>query len=604
MSKSSSSLFSTVKIMLKGHVVVYVLSYVAQFFMVLSEVFSSFLSSVLVDSYMHQLHKAAFVERWIADLIAMGRGDTFLYEHREVIGFWVLGSALVLVLMSWIRHALRARAASLINKNMQNHLYRKLLSLPFSEYKTTKPGDLIQTCTNDIDVMRKFLIMQTSQILYALWMSIFCSLILLQISWKLALSSLALMVPLFVFSFLFMKKLRKAYRAADDAEAEIVDRINDNLSGVRVIKAFCGEQKEIDRFEDSLQAYKKVSKSDRWLESAFYSSSDIFIFSSRVIAVVTAVYLVFTGEISGGSLAISFLFVNMMVWPLRGAAETMSAFGQTLASSDRIQLLLDKETEDVVEGDNTPLKGAIRFDHVSFAYPDEPDVPVIDDVSFSIAPGQSVAIMGKTGSGKSTLFALLTRLYETTSGTIYVDEVDVKKKSKETLRKCIASVLQDPFLFSRSIEDNIRIAVPSAERQDIRRVAQIADVDRAIERFDKGYETPVGEKGVTLSGGQKQRLAIARALLPKTPILVFDDSLSAVDAQTDLSIRKRLATEAKGVTQILITHRIATAKDADLIIVMDQGKIAQMGTHEELLAQGGLYGEIAAIQSSRKEVEE
>ncbi|MDY2913542.1 MAG: ABC transporter ATP-binding protein [Candidatus Enteromonas sp.] len=502
MSKRSSSLSTAVKIMLKGHVGIYVASYVAQLFMVLSEVFSSFLSSVLVDSYMHQLHKAALVERWVADLIAMGRGDTFLYEHREVIGFWVLGSALVLVLMSWIRFALRARASSLINKNMQNHLYEKLLSLPFSEYKTAKPGDLIQTCTNDIDVIRKFLIMQASQILYSIWMSIFCSFILLQISWKLALASLALMPPLFLFSFFFMKKLRSAYRAADDAEAEIVDRINDNLSGVRVIKAFGGEQKEIDRFEHALQAYKKVSKYDRWLESVFYSTSDIFIFTSRVVAVCFAVYLVFTGEISGGSLAISFLFVNMMVWPLRNAAQTMSAFGQTLASSDRIQLLLNKETENVEDGDDAPLQGGIVFDHVSFSYPDDPSVPVIQDVSFSIAPGQTVAIMGKTGSGKSTLFALLTRLYETTSGTISVDGIPVKEKSKARLRKDIASVLQDPFLFSRSIEDNIRIAVPEASHESIAHVANIAHVDGAIERFDHGYDTPVGEKASPYRGAK------------------------------------------------------------------------------------------------------
>lgn len=595
------NVISTTKIMLRGHLAVFLWSYVFQFLMCVSTVFSAFLSSVLVDAYTRELHKAALFEAWIAEWISGGRGYEYLYDHLDLIAYWILMSTVVAVIVGFVRHALRARASSLINREMQDHMYKHLLNLPFSYYKQAKPGDLIQTCTTDVDTMRKFLIMQSSMVLYALWMSVFCTIVLFQISWKLALISLALMPPLFVFSFFFIKKVRAAYRAADDAEAQIVDRINDNLSGVRVIKAFSAERKEIALFEKDLMAYRKVSKYDRLLESFFFSSSDIFIFASRTIAVVAAVWLAFEGEISSGSVAISFVFVNMMVWPLRSAAQTLSAFGQTMAASDRIQLLLDAPQEDTHSGSKAPLRGQISFSHVSFSYPDEPELEIIKDVSFSIEPGQTLAIMGKTGSGKSTLYALLTRLYEIDEGVIAFDGVDAKEIAKDVLRRDIASVLQDPFLFSRSIEDNIRVTDPSATRDSVERVARIADIDQAIQRFERGYDTPVGEKGVTLSGGQKQRLAIARALLPGAPILVFDDSLSAVDAQTDLAIRKRLETDAKGATKILITHRINTAKDADLILMMDGGQIVERGTHRELLALNGPYAEIARIQGAGKE---
>ena len=596
-----SHVWKTVKRMLRGHVGLYVLSYVFQFLMCLCSVFSTFLTSVLVDAYMGQLSKAAFLEQWVAQIVAGSEDIEILYGNTNRIGFWVLGSAIVLVVVSMIRMILRARVSSLINRHMQDEMYDHLLGLPFSYYKQAKPGDLIQTCTQDVDTIRKFLIMQTSQILYSLWMLVFCLVVLFQIHFILALSTLVLMVPLFIFSFFFIKKVRKAYRAADDAEAQIVDRLNDNLSGVRVIKAFSAEQKEIALFEKDLLAYQKVSRYDRFLESFFFSFSDIFIFFSRAIAVIAAIALCFEGSISGGSVAISFTFVNMMVWPLRDAAQTLSAFGQVMAASDRIQLLLSAPLENIEEGDETPLKGDIVFDHVSFHYPDEPDNDVVRDVSFHVPAGSTCAIMGKTGSGKSTLYALLTRLYETTGGAILFDGMDAKAKSKRVLRQDVASVLQDPFLFSRSIEDNIRIAVPEATHASVEQAARTAEIDDAILHFDQGYDTPVGEKGVTLSGGQRQRVAIARALLPNAPIIVFDDSLSAVDAQTDLAIRKKLETEAKGATKIIITHRINTAKDANQILVMDDGRVIESGTHEELLARNGLYAEVARIQCDRKE---
>ncbi len=589
----------TLKMMLKGNRPIYFLSYLFQFFMVFCMVFTSFLTSVLVDAFggVAALEKASSLEKAVASLIANGQGFEYLVNNKMTIGYWVMGAAFVTAFISFVRMWLRAKASSAINKTTQNALFDHLEALPYPYFKAAKSGDLIQTCTRDVDVCRQFLIRNTSEVLYALWMTVFCVVVLFQTSWSLALVSLFLLPFLFVYAFYFIKKVRRAYRAADDAEAGIIDRLNDNLSGVRVIKAFNAEKREIGEFEKNLGAYEKVSRYDRFLESFFYSSSDILIFLSRSLSLVYAIYLCFKGEISAGSVAISYTFVNMMVWPMRGAAQTISAMGQTLASSDRIQALLNAPHEDLDDGYDGPIEGDIEFKDVGFAYPDDPDMEVLHNVSFHLSKGKTYAIMGKTGSGKSTIYALLSRLYEPTSGEIYLDGRPLKSFSKRNLRKNIASVLQDPFLFSRSVADNIAISHPKSENALIRQVAKIADVDEAINEFDKGYDTPVGEKGVTLSGGQKQRVAIARALLVNAPILFLDDSLSAVDAETDLTIRSRLAEDKRGSSKIIVTHRISTAKDSDYIYFFSEGRLVEEGTHEELLSKRGLYYEINSIQS-------
>ena len=591
--------FKTLKTMLKGNGFVYFMSYFFQFLMVVCQVFSTFMSSVLVDAFggVEALEKSSSLEKLVANMVSGGRGFRYLCDNKMLVGYWVLGAAVITAIISFIRMWLRAKASSSINRTTQDALFDHLEALPYSYFKSAKSGDLIQTCTRDVDVCRKFLIANTSSVLYALWMTIFCVAVLFQTSWSLALVSLALIPFLFIYAFFFIKKVRKAYRAADDAEAYIIDRLNDNLSGVRVIKAFCAETREINEFEKNLKAYEKVSRYDRFLESFFYSSSDIFIFLSRSLSLVFAIYLCFKGEISAGSVTISYSFVNMMVWPMRGAAQTISAMGQTLASSDRIQMLLSAPHEDLNSGLDIPIKGEIEFRNVSFAYPDDPEIEVLHNVSFKIKKGQTFAIMGKTGSGKSTIYALLSRLYEPTSGEIYMDGRPLKEYSKKNLRQNIASVLQDPFLFSRSIADNIAISSPKTEEKQIRNVAKIADVDKAIDEFSEGYATPVGEKGVTLSGGQKQRVAIARALLLNAPILVLDDSLSAVDAETDLTIRSRLAERNDGSTKIIITHRISTAKDSDCILFFSDGNLVESGTHQELLNKQGMYWKINSIQS-------
>ena len=595
------NLGKTFKEMIQGTKALYVASFVFQFLMVLFSVFTQFLSKVLVDALNETLGPGNIVdplEGFVVQILTLGKGYQYLYDNKWILPTAVAVSGLITAFVSFWRFNLRTKAGARIAKRGRMKLYAHLERLPYREYRTQKSGDLIQTCTRDVDLTRKFMMMDLSQMTYTLFTVILCFSILFSISWKLTLVSLAAFPVMFIYSFFLIKEVRRRFRATDDSEAVMVDKISQNLNGVRVIKAYNGEKKEIAAFEETLKDYGKKFAREKRLSAFFFGSSDIFIFASRTVAIIYAIYLVFAHEITAGTVVISYTFVNMMVWPLRNTATTLSNLGQTLAATDRIQKLLSIELEDTETGSRPVISGNMEFDHVSFAFPDDPNTPILDDVSFSVKKGQTVAIMGKTGSGKSTLIQVLTRLYPLTGGKIVLDDVDVKDIALSHLRRNIVPVLQDPFLFSKTISQNIKIAKPEATEEDIRRAARIAAVDGAIEGFKEGYDTAVGEKGVTLSGGQKQRVAIARTVISGAPILVFDDSLSAVDTATDLAIRSELKELQGSSTVLLITHRVMSAKDADLIIVLDHGKIAEMGTNDELIHNNGLYKRIADIQSS------
>jgi ATP-binding cassette subfamily B protein len=302
------------------------------------------------------------------------------------------------------------------------------------------------------------------------------------------------------------------------------------------------------------------------------------------------------GEITLGAIIVFIQYEYRLLWPIRQLGRILSDLGKAIVSSDRIQEILDGEIEADKENETTPeIQGEIVFDDVSFAYPDNLDRKVLDHVSFTVKKGQTVAVIGRTGSGKSSLIHLLGRLYDVDDGRILIDGVDINDIQKKWLRKHIGIVLQEPFLFSKTIKDNINFSSQQSESA-IYEAAKIASVHDVIKEFDKGYDTLVGEKGVTLSGGQKQRLAIARILVNDYPILAFDDSLSAVDTETDIAIRKALSERKKDITTFIISHRVASVYDADNILVIEDGKIIERGNHAELMALGGYYKRIWDIQ--------
>jgi ATP-binding cassette subfamily B protein len=603
--EKKSHLIRTCAQITEGYHTLFWISLLAQVFMVIAQVFISFLIKLTIDvvettptnPVLSQNTATSVVEQWVVAIITGGQGNDFLLANEQVIlPVAIAVAAVIVALTSLIRMGLRAYMGACINGSMQLYLFNHLERLPYSYFKKHKSGDLIQTCTRDLDVIRKFMIADLSDVNYAIWVVLFCFSILMSISWKLTVVSVCLFPIMFIYSFFLIKEVRTRYRATDDSEGHITDKINENLAAVRIVKAFNNERYEIDSFEKDLDDYRIKFIHWRKLSAFFFSSSDVFVFASKALALCFGIYLCYTGEISSGTLVLSFTFVNMMVWPLRQVATILSNLGQYMASSDRVDEIIDEPIEDVTSGLTPVIKGDIVFDHVGFKY-DDADSELIKDVSFEIKPGQTIAIMGKTGSGKSTLSLLLTRLYDYTSGHIYIDGVELKDIQKSYLRRNIVPVLQDPFLFSKSIQENIKMARKNATADEVRRAAHVAAVDKTIEALKEGYDTPVGERGMSLSGGQKQRVAIARTIISNAPVIIFDDSLSAVDTETDLEIRQNLKTLESNTTSIIVTHRVSTAKDADLIIVLEEGKVSELGKHEELINKPGLYKRINDIQS-------
>ena len=419
----------------------------------------------------------------------------------------------------------------------------------------------------------------------------------------------AVFVPIIMFySYFFSSKISKRFMEADIAEGALSSTVQENLTGVRVVRAFGRERFEIDRFDE-----KNVAFSNLWIRlghmmTAYWSTGDLIMAIQVLTVICVGTVSAVHGEITLGEFLAFVSYNATLSWPVRGLGKILAEMSKTGVSIDRVAYILDAEPEqDAPDALTPPMDGDIVFDHVTFGY--ENQKPVLDDVSFTIPAGSTFAVLGGTGSGKTTLMHLLNRLYDLdeNGGHITIGGVDINQISRSHLRKNIGIVLQEPFLFSRTIRENIGIACKDSSKDKmmdyVRAAAHSACVDEAIEGFTNGYETVVGERGVTLSGGQKQRVAIARMLTQNSPVMIFDDSLSAVDAETDAKIRHELKEKMGSATIILISHRITTLMQADRILVLDNGRVAEIGTHEELIAKPGIYQEIYQIQMNNADRE-
>lgn len=490
-----------------------------------------------------------------------------------------------------------AMASEGIAQNIRNRLYDHLQHVPFDYHVKAKTGDLVQRCTSDVDTIRRFLAVQLVEIGRAIFMVGFALSFMLPMSLKMTLVAMALVPLIFSFAVIFFMKVKEAFQASDEAEGRLSTVLQENLTGVRVVRAFGRQKFEIDKFEETNAEYRDLTYRLLHLLAAYWSSSDFISLIQISSVLVIGTYWTVQGSITLGTLLAFSSYVGMLLWPIRQMGRVLTDMGKTIVSMGRIREILESPAEDFLE--HTPqiaVRGSIEFDDVSFGY--EPGHPILHNISFEVQAGQTVAILGPTGSGKSTLMHLLPRLYDYTSGSIRIDGKELRDYDRKAIRSQIGIVLQEPFLFSRSIKDNIGIAQSKIVDDEVYRAAQIASVHDVIQQFDKGYETAVGERGVTLSGGQKQRVAIARTVMSDCPILIFDDSLSAVDTETDAAIRRALNKRSKDTTTFIISHRITTLAEADLILVMDEGRIVQQGTHAELMSIPGLYGRIWALQNS------
>lgn len=574
-------------------------AFIATIMMVIIGFLTPLLLSEIVDSILGS-EPFTMPDFLMNPINALG-GRDFLRQN-----LWIPALALILMnivngVFTFIKGRSSAIASENIARKLRNDLYRHLQHLPFAYHVKAQAGELIQRCTSDVDTIRRFLAVQVMEVVNTVLMVVIAMSILLPRSVPITLYSLILVPPLFCFATWFFKMVHKSFEVADEADGVLNAVLQENLSGVRVVRAFGQQEREVEKFDRVNNDLRKKNLRLNELLAIYWGGGDAISMTQTLLTLVVCIIYACNGWITVGTLIVFTSTLGMLLFPIRQLGRTLSDAGKAMVSMKRVQAILHEEAEpDEPNALKPDLHGDIVFDHVSFAYPDD-NVPVLRDVSFTIPAGKTAAVLGGTGSGKSTMMYLLQRLYAPTSGKITIGGVDIQQIDRKYLRAHVGLILQEPFLYSKTIRENVGITAPEQEAERIEHAADIASASGFIAKADKGWETVVGERGVTLSGGQKQRIAIARTLLKDNNILIFDDSLSAVDTETDAQIRAALRHEQKDVTTLIISHRVTTLSQAELILVLENGQITQQGTHAELCSQPGLYQRINSIQNALEE---
>lgn len=530
----------------------------------------------------------------------------FLSEEtiRENPGKMLTIAALAVILLAAINIAANyyskvfaAKGSESFVKGMRDQLYDHIQKLPYSWHVKNQTGDIIQRCTSDVDVVRNFVTNQLMEVFRIIFLIVFYMVIMFSMNVKISLIAVSFFPIVILYSGYFFSKIAQHFQEADEAEGILSSVVQENLTGVRVVRAFGRESFERKRFDEKNERFAGL-----WIYlgkflSLYWSIGDLITGIQILTVICMGVLFTVDGNLTVGEFIAFVSYNSSMAWPVRSLGRIISEMSKAGVSIERIAYILDEKEEDDRPGVTKPaINKDIVFDKVNFKY--EEGAAVLKDVSFTVPAGKTFAILGNTGSGKSTLVHLLNRLYDLPDGCgkITIGGVDIRDIDRQYLRSQIGMVLQEPFLYSGSIKENVGITKESLAFDDIREACEIACVDSAIDSFTDGYETIVGERGVTLSGGQKQRVAIARMLVEHTPVMIFDDSLSAVDAQTDAMIREALKKRMAGTTVILIAHRITTLMQADCIMVLEDGAVAEMGSHEQLMEHHGIYRRIYDIQ--------
>lgn len=528
---------------------------------------------------------------------ALGGIDN-IKQNIWIVAVIIAVIALVMLVFRYCGMYFNAHANQVLMKRMRNELFGHIQRLPMSWHSQNNTGDIIQRCTSDADTISNFVSNQLVSLVRIMLMLVLSLIFMFTSNVKLAAIASSFIPVLVGASLIYFFRAHKGFKVCDEQEGVLSTYAQENLTGVRVVRAFGKERYERDKFEKQNVYYTNLWVRLEKFMALYWSLSD-FIAAVQLmfIIVIGTVYCVH-GELTAGKLVEFVSYNAMMIGPVRQLGRIISNLSKASVSLGRIAEVMNAEEE--TYGEVGPLSGDIVFDNVSFEY--ETGKPVLDGVSFTVPQGSTLGIIGGTGSGKSTVAELMDGLYYANGGTVTVGGKDIRDIPPATLRKNIGLLLQEGYVYSRTIAQNIGMAAETPSLDEIKAAAKTACVDGNIEEFANGYDTVVGERGVTLSGGQRQRVAIARTLIRNTPYIIFDDSLSAVDSDTDSQIRKNLrereSADGNGVTTVIISHRITTVMHADNIIVLDGGKVIESGPHEKLVASNGMYKRIYDLQMS------
>ncbi|MFG0329786.1 MAG: ABC transporter ATP-binding protein [Phycisphaerales bacterium] len=505
---------------------------------------------------------------------------------------------------TYLRGRWSAEASESIARRVRDEVYDHLQRLPVRYFDKAETGDLIQRCTSDVETLRVFLANQVVEIGRATIMLLVPLPLMFAIDAPMTLVSIGLVPVILAFSLLFFLKVKAYFKLSDEAEARMTTTIQENLTGIRVVRAFARQDFEIKKMSERNRDHQACDYRMYRLMGAFWSLSDLLCFAQKAVVVVAGAYWLATGRLQVGAFYYFLTAVTMFIWPVRMMGRILADLGKAIVAIGRLEEILEEPLETRPQEALTidrPLVGAITFDQVSFTHGSES--PTLQEISFEVTAGETLAIVGPSGCGKSTIVNLLLRFYDYDAGSIRMDGRELREIDRRAVRAQTAVVMQEPFLYSKTLRQNITIGRPDAADDEMIEATETACVHESIAKFDHGYDTAVGERGVTLSGGQRQRVALARALLQEPAVLILDDALSAVDTETETMILNALKRRRGRHTTIVIAHRLSTLMHADQIIVLDHGRVTQRGSHRDLVAEPGLYRRLWEIQS-RTETDE
>ena len=526
----------------------------------------------------------------------------FGQDKLAILNFAVAAVAVIAVvgaLSSYVERYMTTSVSQWVAHDLRRTLYNHIQRLSLTEYDETRTGDLISRVTSDIEAIQDFI----NSALLGMLVSAFTLLgmigVMLYINWRFTLIALSVAPALFLVVLYFTRRIKKTSRAVRKKESELLSIVEEVLTSIRVVKAFAREDYEERRFASQSRDNMETALQARSIKAKLSPVVEVIVAMGTCLVLWYGARLALSGQLSAGMLIVFLLYLGKMYKPMRELSKMTDTVSKATVGYERIQEVLEIESRvrDLPHAQKAPrLKGKIEFDHVSFRY--DEDNPVLKDISFKIEPGQVAAVVGPSGTGKTTIISLIPRFYDPQSGQVRIDGKDVRQFTMKSLREQISFVLQDTLLFRAPIWENIAYGKPDASRAEIMRAAQVANAHEFIDKMPEGYDTMLGERGVTLSGGQRQRIAIARAVIRDTPILVLDEPTSGLDAASEEAVIEALDRLMKNRTTVLIAHHLGTIRHADVIFVVNNSELVEQGSHEELLAQGGVYADLYKTQTS------